>query len=1061
MAEGNIDRLSIEIGASSNTASQKINNLVTAMGQLKTAVNQIDSGAAGKLQALAVALKDLGGIGKISISKTIGENIGVLSGALKGIKSEDISMLRQTASAIKTLDGVGNIKISSTIAKNLVDIAAAVEMMPDNTSSKLEKFGSSMQNLKSVSTAGYDKLPAAILNIASAVDSITDDSITRIHRLTLALGRLKGVDMKGVGAVLKAQNDAYKIQNQIAKSAKKSQTKAEVSTTASGGIDFQNVSSIQSDLKQIGMTMLGSIVPGVKLFASTLATAAKIAGKLAKTVIGIAKKGLQHVWNHSAVKKIGDEYKRLSRVLSTFGRIAFYRAVRSAIRFVTDALKEGSTNAYHFAREFGNATKYIADAMDTMSSGNFKMTNQLGAAWATLLATLQPIISAIIALVNRAAAAITQLFAILGGKGTYMKAIDYNKKWAESAGGAAGAAKEWRNQLMGFDEINRLDDQNDGGGGGGGALSDFENMFEEAEITSDLLKNIKKYIDAGEWSKLGEYLGDEFNKMINNIKWEQYGKLIGEKIGHAITTAYRFFKKADFVNLGSGVALFLNNIMDGINFEELGHLAMQLKLLLWEVAYGAIKDLDWEEVGANFHDYLLGAINEFGAFLDKIEPKEIADAIKGFLGKLNVKEIKDALFEVLKKVFALLGGVATELIPDGFGVNIVRGVKNKIKTKLDETDFNELIGGAIRRSLLLPSGETITKIENFLTDVVGLPTDEEWKQYASDAIDWLKQGFVDFGEELKHIFVDPVKDAIDSVKRLFGIGGEGEDGGVTDSGGAGRDDAESYCNGVKEGINSSKPGLIASLKGIFTGGQTEDFWDIPDISSSLETNVETPVGKVTAACSTATDEFESNFGKDAQLIAASSSSLNTGVSGNMGEIQISIDDAKTAMDNLNGEGSSSMSGLDSSVSSSSSGIVASLSSIASQAWETINAMSQLGSYSLNIGGGRSFSYRPNKGGMFAEGGFPEDGLFFANHGEMVGKFSNGRTAVANNEQITAGIANAVYGAFMSAFSQTGGNGGNSKQPIILNINGREFARATYADNQAVAREHGASLIVNG
>lgn len=47
---------------------------------------------------------------------------------------------------------------------------------------------------------------------------------------------------------------------------------------------------------------------------------------------------------------------------------------------------------------------------------------------------------------------------------------------------------------------------------------------------------------------------------------------------------------------------------------------------------------------------------------------------------------------------------------------------------------------------------------------------------------------------------------------------------------------------------------------------------------------------------------------------------------------------------------------------------------------------------------------------FQTGGFPEDGLFMANHNELVGRFSNGRTAVANNEQITKGIAQAVYNA---------------------------------------------------
>lgn len=44
---------------------------------------------------------------------------------------------------------------------------------------------------------------------------------------------------------------------------------------------------------------------------------------------------------------------------------------------------------------------------------------------------------------------------------------------------------------------------------------------------------------------------------------------------------------------------------------------------------------------------------------------------------------------------------------------------------------------------------------------------------------------------------------------------------------------------------------------------------------------------------------------------------------------------------------------------------------------------------------------------FATGGFPEDGLFMANHNELVGQFSNGKTAVANNEQITEGIKQGV------------------------------------------------------
>ena len=44
---------------------------------------------------------------------------------------------------------------------------------------------------------------------------------------------------------------------------------------------------------------------------------------------------------------------------------------------------------------------------------------------------------------------------------------------------------------------------------------------------------------------------------------------------------------------------------------------------------------------------------------------------------------------------------------------------------------------------------------------------------------------------------------------------------------------------------------------------------------------------------------------------------------------------------------------------------------------------------------------------FATGGFPEDGWFRASHGEMIGQFDNGKSVVANNQQIIQGIANGV------------------------------------------------------
>lgn len=61
---------------------------------------------------------------------------------------------------------------------------------------------------------------------------------------------------------------------------------------------------------------------------------------------------------------------------------------------------------------------------------------------------------------------------------------------------------------------------------------------------------------------------------------------------------------------------------------------------------------------------------------------------------------------------------------------------------------------------------------------------------------------------------------------------------------------------------------------------------------------------------------------------------------------------------------------------------------------------------------------------YATGGMPEDGLFFANSSELVGRFSNGRTAVANNEMIIAGIEQGVYKAVTRALQSNSGGSRN-------------------------------------
>jgi len=85
----------------------------------------------------------------------------------------------------------------------------------------------------------------------------------------------------------------------------------------------------------------------------------------------------------------------------------------------------------------------------------------------------------------------------------------------------------------------------------------------------------------------------------------------------------------------------------------------------------------------------------------------------------------------------------------------------------------------------------------------------------------------------------------------------------------------------------------------------------------------------------------------------------------------------------------------------------------------------------------------------ATGGFPEDGLFMANHGELVGKFSNGKTAVANNAQIVEGIKYGVTEAMMNVYMATSGGSNTARnednRPVVLQMDGKTIARTTWGN----------------
>lgn len=191
---------------------------------------------------------------------------------------------------------------------------------------------------------------------------------------------------------------------------------------------------------------------------------------------------------------------RIKGLVKSLGRIAVYRVVRSAIKGISTACKEGVNNLAQYSAALNSTDAAAANAtMSEYASTLLQVKNSVGAAVMPALAALLPVINTIASAFITAANAVNQFFQALRGQSTFTKAKKNTVDYAKSLKSASGAAKELQKTLLGFDEINRLNDENKGGGGGA-AGADYSNMFEEAQISekaqkfAEVLTRIQEFV---------------------------------------------------------------------------------------------------------------------------------------------------------------------------------------------------------------------------------------------------------------------------------------------------------------------------------------------------------------------------------------------------------------------------------------------------------------------------------------------------------------------------------------------------------------------------------------
>lgn len=357
-------------------------------------------------------------------------------------------------------------------------------------------------------------------------------------------------------------------------------------------------------------------------------------------------------------KSVADRVKslngRFSTLLSSLKRIAFYRIIRTVIKEVGQALKEGIKNLYGWSTLVNGQFK---TSMDTISTSMLYLKNSIGAAVAPIINALAPaidfLIDKVVALIN----VINQLFARLSGAMFWTRAKKKATDFGEAVGGAGDAAKEAIHYLAPFDELNVLPDNKDHGGGGGGG-ADFSDMFEEVTEFNEEIKNfadaIKQAIRDGDWQGLGTLLGDKINELIGRIDFAGIGAKVGEKINAWFTTKYWTLETINFHAIGQNIATFLNNMLYEIDFDTLGRTITQPFTNLGDLIIGALGTVDWSRVGSSIKDFITGAFKQMSEFLDKYDWTEVGmklfEGLNDFISGLDPLQVLSGIVEFAGKL---------------------------------------------------------------------------------------------------------------------------------------------------------------------------------------------------------------------------------------------------------------------------------------------------------------------------------------------------------------------------------------------------------------------------
>ena len=807
---------------------------------------------------------------------------------------------------------------------------------------------------------------------------------------------------------------------------------------------------------------IDSAASSLKLFKGWSDKATESAKALGKTLASmpfkLAKNGFsalgQSAWSLGSrpFKMLGASLQKATGLLKQFGtslaRIAMYRAIRSIISGITKALKEGINNLNEYSRTAGTS---FHNAMQSIAADGLYLKNSLAAAAAPIINALAPALDYLADKIARVLALLAQLFAALSGKSVYTKAVKGATDYGNAMGSAAKAAKDF---TAGFDELNVFNPDSGGGGGGGGG--GFGDMFEEATVEQDIsafAQKLRDAFNAGDWDELGRLLGEKVNEVFAAVDWENVGRKFGNALNGVIKTAYSFLKTVDFRAIGSDLALMINGIFESVDFETAGRLFTRRFTAFFDLLLGAIETLNWGLIGQRLGEFVRGIFDEASEWLESVDwgvtVKNLLDNLIKAIERFDVKATAASIGRFFKNVLSAVRDILAETDLS----EIVFTIFDTIGDAIAGLDTNALAAqlGAIFLEIVVQLPGIIVAILGGIAGTFGSLFESLGWEIPAGIMKGIEDCMKQMGQWLKEHLVDPV---VNWVKEQLGISSPS-----TVFASIGKDVILGLLKGISDTWTKIKDFFtekLNQLKTFFSDkweeikGNAVEKWETiktklsttwenirstaSDKFTKLKSNLATTWENVSSNASSKWSTIKSNLSSAWQTIQSNGGQAFGQLATNISTIWEGVRNGTTTVweglraslatvwgaiyDNVSTRFSQigeKISGIWQTVSDKLRGILNTIISRINSLVDRLNSLFHFNFNGLTVGGVQvvpAFSTQlislPHLS-YFEEGGFPDMGqLFIARErgAELVGQIGN-RTAVANNEQIEAGIAEGV------------------------------------------------------